>query len=95
MFSGEREGYSLPGREESLGTAAEDVLERVFEATGTASLVELADWLGTRQALLSDFKRTGRMQADWLRVLVMKRPGYNPEWILTGKGDKFSGCAHS
>ena len=57
--------------------------QRLFDATGCRSQLELADFLGTRQALISDAKRRGIIPVDWLSFL-QKTKGIRPEWILSG-----------
>ena len=78
--------YQL-GQGEYAGITAAAVFERMFEATGTTTLVELAQWLGVRQALLSDAKRSGRLPVAWIQLLVNKLPSYSQSWILTGAED--------
>ena len=78
--------YHLGGAEYS-GITAEDVLTRMLKATGTTALVELAGWLGVRQALLSDVRRTGRIPMAWLRLISNNVLYYSQEWILTGKNN--------
>ena len=60
-------------------------LERVFEAAGCRTQVELADFLGITQSSIADAKKRKRIPAEWLLTLWRKR-GINPDWILTGQG---------
>ena len=66
-------------------------LERLLQAAECRSQVELADFLGIRQAAISDAKRRGIIPADWLRFL-QKTKGVRPEWILSGIAPKYE-CA--
>lgn len=59
------------------------IFQRLFDAAGCRSQVELADLLGVRQAAISDAKRRGIIPADWLHFL-QKTKGIRPEWILSG-----------
>jgi hypothetical protein len=63
-------------------------LSRVFEATGTRTQVELADFLDIRQSSISDAKRRGSIPDNWL-VTILRKANVNPEWILTGQGGRF------
>ena len=59
------------------------IFQRLFDVAECRSQVELADFLGIRQAAISDAKRRGIIPADWLRFL-QKTKGVRPEWILSG-----------
>ena len=63
-------------------------LSRLVEAAGCRSQMELAAFLGIRQALVSDAKRRGIIPAEWLNILERSR-GIRPEWILTGTPPKY------
>ncbi|MDL2315857.1 helix-turn-helix domain containing protein [Desulfovibrio sp. OttesenSCG-928-A18] len=63
----------------------EEVLQRLFTATGTSSQMELAAWMGIRPSILSDAKRRNRVPVDWLRRLVLRKVDFSPLWIMTGK----------
>ena len=43
----EPEGYHQLGQGEYAGITAEEVLERMKEATGTTTMLELANWLAS------------------------------------------------
>lgn len=60
-------------------------LERVFEAAGCRTQVELAEFLGIRQSSVADAKKRKSIPADWL-VTLLRLKRVNPEWILTGLG---------
>ena len=56
---------------------------RLLKAAECQSQIELANFLGTRQSLISDAKRRGTIPVDWLAFL-QKTKGIRPEWILSG-----------
>lgn len=60
-------------------------LGRILSATGCTTQVELADFLGVRQAFISDAARRGEIPAEWL-IRRLRLRGINPEWILSGQG---------
>lgn len=64
---------------------------RLLEAAECQSQIELANFLGTRQSLISDAKRRGTIPVDWLAFL-QKTKGIRPEWILSGIAPKYE-CA--
>lgn len=61
------------------------VVERIKEATGTRTQVELASVLGIRQSSISDAKRRDSVPADWFLTLFRKY-GLNPDWLAMGRG---------
>lgn len=83
------EGYHQLGKGEYAGISTADVLRRMREATGSATLEELTAWLGVRQSMLSDANRRNIIPIQWLRQLVLKKVRYHPLWVLTGRGDKY------
>ena len=83
------EGYHQLGQGEYAEVEADDVLERLKEATETKTMFELADWLGVRASFVSDVQRRNIMPVAWLRLLVDRKSEYNPTWVLTGQGEKF------
>ena len=82
------EGYHQMGLGKYFGISAEDVLERMKEATGTQSMLELANLLDARQSWLSDAKRRNIIPVAWLRALVLKKSDYNTVWVMTDQGEK-------
>ena len=60
--------------------------ERICEATGCRTQVELAALLGIKQSSVSIVKKQGRIPKSWLVTLYAL--GINPEWIMSGKGQK-------
>ncbi len=66
-------------------TSFPDQLKRILFATSIKTQVELSDFLGVRQSVVSDAKRRGKIPADWLLTLILAK-NINPEWVLTGRG---------
>jgi hypothetical protein len=62
--------------------------ERVLEATGCQTQVELANFLGVRQSSISDAKRRHSIPSKWCMTLFEKKR-INPDWILGGIGGKY------
>ena len=83
------DGFHRLGQGEHHGIAFDDVMQRMYTATGTKGQRELADWLGVRQAFISDARRRNRMPVAWLRELVKKKVNCTPEWVMTGKEPRF------
>lgn len=81
-------GFHQMGQGEYAGITANEVLKRMNEATGTHTMLELANWLEARQSWLSDAKRRNIIPVAWLRTLVLKKSDYNPVWVMTGQGEK-------
>ena len=63
-------------------------LKRVFEVTGCATQIELANLLKIGQSSVSDVKRRGSIPPDWL-VKLLRLKGVNPDWIINGEGAKY------
>lgn len=61
---------------------------RLLDAAGCSYQIELADFLGTRQSLISDAKRRDRIPSDWLDFLH-KTKSVRSEWILHGTPSKY------
>ena len=87
----EPEGYYQLGEGDYTEITAREVLQRLNAATGTQGQLALANWLGARQSSLSDAIRRNIIPASWLQLLLIKQTGYNPVWVLTGKGEAYSG----
>jgi len=64
------------------------IMERIYSITHAKKQIELADFLGVRQASISDAKKRRSISAEWLLTLLRKK-GVSPDWVLTGKGGKF------
>ncbi len=63
-------------------------LDRIKEATGCRTQVELSACLGIRQSSVSDAGRRHNIPAAWLLALLEKY-GLAPGWILTGQGPRY------
>ncbi len=71
-----------------VSSAFDAQYQRVFEAAGCKTQVELADFLEVRQSSVSDAKRRQSIPAEW-RVKLYEKNRINPEWILRGEGGKY------
>ena len=83
------DGFHRLGQGEHHGIAFDDVMQRMYTATGTKGQRELADWLGVRQAFISDARRRNRIPVAWLRELVKRKVNCTPDWVITGKEPRF------
>lgn len=70
------------------GESFESVVDRIKEATGTRTQVELALVLGIRQSSISDAKRRNSVPADWFLTLF-REYGLNPDWLAFGRGPEY------
>lgn len=61
---------------------------RIKEATGASTQEQLAEILEIRQSSISDAKKRNSIPEGWL-VVLLKKFSLNPEWILTGQGDRY------
>lgn len=84
----EPDGFYQLGTGDYAGVSAADVLKRMYEVTKTGCMLELANWLGVRQSCLSDAKRRNIIPIAWVRALALKGVDCNPDWVLTGQGEK-------
>ncbi len=62
--------------------------QRVFEAAGCRTQVELADFLEVRQSSVSDARRRQSIPAEWQMKLLAKK-WINPFWVLSGEGAQY------
>lgn len=75
----------------------QEQLERIKEIVAARTQFELANFLGIKQAELSDAMRREKIPSGWL-IILMRVKNVHPEWVLTGKGPCFisraqeSGC---
>jgi len=65
-------------------TAFEDIYNRVLQAAGAETQMELARRLGIRQSSVSDAKKKKRVPASWVLALCIE-DGWNPRWLLHGE----------
>lgn len=69
-------------------TAAFDAVKRrLYELSGCTTYYELAAFLDTKPAKLSDARRRLHVPVGWLRTAFLKTYA-NPVWILTGEGER-------
>lgn len=62
--------------------------DRIAEATGARTQVQLAQVLGIQQSRISDAKRRGALPDSWL-ITLLGRFNLNPFWIRTGEGFQY------
>ena len=63
-------------------------MQRIAEATGARTQVELANILGIRQSSISDAKRRKSIPDAWL-VKLFRSHDLNPDWIVSGQQPQF------
>ncbi len=66
----------------------EDILKRIFEATGIASQTELAAALGINRSAITQARKKDAVPDKWILSLY-RAFGVNPNWIETGTGPVF------
>ena len=63
-------------------------LERIYEATGIGSQVELASALGINRSAITQAKKKGAIPEKWL-FRLSRVFGLDPVWLESGDGEKF------
>lgn len=63
-------------------------MERIREATGLRTQMELAEYFGIRQSSISDAKRRRSIPDAWL-VTLLRVHQINPDWVLHGHEPRF------
>ncbi|MGE4469358.1 MAG: helix-turn-helix domain-containing protein [Desulfovibrio sp.] len=66
----------------------EAAFERIHALCGTRTQVELSRFLGVQQSTISDARRRRSIPDSWL-VCLMRRTGADPDWVLTGQGERW------
>jgi phage repressor protein C with HTH and peptisase S24 domain len=66
----------------------EDILKRIFEATGISSQTELASTLGINRSAITQARKKDAVPDKWILSLY-RAFGLNPNWIETGTGPVF------
>lgn len=75
--------------------AYESAMERIRQATGARTQVQLADVLEVRQSSISDAKRRASIPDNWL-VKLLRSHKLHPDWIEFGTGPQFvDGDSHA
>ncbi len=74
--------------QQSILSAFDAQYQRVFEAAGCRTQVELADFLEVRQSSVSDARRRQSIPAEWQMKLLAKK-WINPFWVLSGEGAQY------
>ena len=65
-----------------------EIIQRVFEATGIDSQNELAQALQIKRSAVTQARKKGQVPDRWLLKLYRKY-GLNPEWLESGDGRSF------
>ena len=65
-----------------------EIIQRVFEATGIDSQNELAQALQINRSAVTQARKKGQVPDRWLLKLYRKY-GLNPEWLESGEGRSF------
>jgi len=65
----------------------DEVWERVTSATELKTQSDLADFLGLRQATISDYKKKNQFNANWA-IKICDKFSLSVHWLLTGEGPK-------
>lgn len=76
--------------ENDLGISNEHVLDRICEVYGYAQKIQLARHFNIAASSLQNRYTRGAISYDFI-VHCSLETGANVEWLLTGKGEKFSG----
>jgi phage repressor protein C with HTH and peptisase S24 domain len=66
----------------------DDIIQRVFEATGMDTQNELAQALQINRSAVTQARKKGQVPDRWLLRLYRKF-GLNPEWVESGDGRSF------
>jgi predicted transcriptional regulator len=65
-----------------------EAMARVRQVCGVRTQVQLAEFLGVRQSSISDGNRRRSIPDGWL-LTMLRRTGVDPDWILTGKNERW------
>jgi phage repressor protein C with HTH and peptisase S24 domain len=66
----------------------DDFINRVFDATGISSQIELAGALGINRSAITQARKKGAVPDKWILGLYRKF-GLNPDWLENGFGSIF------
>ncbi len=73
--------------------AFEAGMERIKQATGARTQVQLAEVLDVRQSSISDAKRRASIPDNWL-IKLYRSHGLPPDWIELGTGPQYLTSTH-
>lgn len=73
--------------------AFEVAMERIKQATGARTQVQLAELLDVRQSSISDAKRRCSIPSDWL-LKLQRVTKIHADWYLTGQEPKYLAGTH-
>ena len=88
MESVELKDAEIGEGEDFKAVSFDEVMTRIYMATGTTTQVDLGEYLGVRQSSVSDAKKRNSIPSRWLLTLFFK-DWINPNWILRGIGGMF------
>jgi phage repressor protein C with HTH and peptisase S24 domain len=77
-----------PNRSKMPFSQFENILKRIFEATGIASQTELASTLGINRSAITQARNKDAVPDKWILKLY-RAFGLNPSWIEDGTGPMF------
>lgn len=63
-------------------------LQRLHDACGTSNMAELGKALHVGLPAITDAKRRKKIPDGWL-LFILRNYALNPEWIISGCGDRF------
>lgn len=66
----------------------DDFINRVFDATGISSQIDLAEALGINRSAITQARKKGAVPDKWILGLYRKF-GLNPDWLEKGVGSIF------
>ena len=72
----------------------EEQMARMYTITGAKTQIELAALLNIKQASIANSKKRQNVPDRWLLRLLC-RLNVNPNWILTGEGQRYMSAAPS
>ena len=78
----------------SFQTDIKSQYERLFEAAGCRTQIELAEILEIKQSSVSDAKSRNTIPSDWL-IKLLEKKRISPDWIRYGVGSKFLDISNS
>lgn len=69
-------------------SAFENMVQRIYEATGLSSQTELAEALGVNRSAITQARKKNSFPDKWM-LRLYRRFGLNPDWLESGVGPVF------
>ncbi len=69
-----------------------DFIDRLDKAFGHISMADVARRLGTPHATVRNYYKEGRLPAPEVLIKIANQTNVSLNWLLTGKGDMYSGA---